>query len=169
MSFEVMTWAARQNPGSMAEKMVLLAMSNCATPDGLTAPTVGYIQLFGRVDPRTVIAARDRLLAAGYVRDTGARAGRTRQIPVYQLQLHRPSDLPRAPALKAADRSAAYRALAARDGKACYYCGSIGRLEVDHVLPRSRGGSNELGNLRLACAPCNAAKGVRSLEEWRRC
>jgi hypothetical protein len=37
--------------------------------------------------------------------------------------------------------------------------------QVDHVIPRSRGGSNDLGNLALACLPCNARKGARLLGE----
>lgn len=29
----------------------------------------------------------------------------------------------------------------------------------DHVIPRSRGGTNDLGNLQLLCQACNVAKG----------
>ena len=53
--------------------------------------------------------------------------------------------------------------LASRDGGArCRYCGvrlKLRRLTIDHVVPRSRGGSNALTNLVLACGPCNLAKG----------
>ena len=55
-----------------------------------------------------------------------------------------------------------------RDGHACTYCGSHNRLEGDHVLPLSRGGSNAFENLVTACEPCNRAKGSRTPEEWRR-
>ncbi|MEU6374482.1 RNA-guided endonuclease IscB [Streptomyces sp. NPDC046909] len=42
---------------------------------------------------------------------------------------------------------------------ACAYCGATGiPLNIDHVRPRSRGGSNRISNLVLACVPCNKAK-----------
>jgi hypothetical protein len=55
-----------------------------------------------------------------------------------------------------------------RDGYACTYCGSNKRLEGDHILPLSRGGSNAFENLVTACKPCNLAKGSKTPEEWRR-
>lgn len=36
----------------------------------------------------------------------------------------------------------------------------------DHVDPRSRGGSNRLDNLVLACSDCNSAKSDTPVEEW---
>jgi 5-methylcytosine-specific restriction endonuclease McrA len=54
-----------------------------------------------------------------------------------------------------------------RDGYACTYCGSNKRLEGDHILPLSRGGSNAFKNLVTACKPCNRAKSSRTPEEWR--
>ena len=35
---------------------------------------------------------------------------------------------------------------------------------IDHVVPRAKGGSNELPNLVLACNPCNSRKGARDYE-----
>ena len=58
------------------------------------------------------------------------------------------------------------RALFARDGWRCVYCGdSAGRLTLDHVVPRSRGGDSVWENVVTACAPCNLRKGDRLLEE----
>jgi 5-methylcytosine-specific restriction endonuclease McrA len=37
----------------------------------------------------------------------------------------------------------------------------IGAVTVEHILPRRHGGSDELVNLALACAPCNHQKGYR--------
>ncbi|MFI6008225.1 HNH endonuclease [Streptomyces sp. NPDC051243] len=37
-------------------------------------------------------------------------------------------------------------------------------LNIEHLRPRSRGGSNRLANLVLACVPCNEAKGSKSVE-----
>ncbi|MFW6330688.1 MAG: HNH endonuclease [Gemmatimonadota bacterium] len=56
--------------------------------------------------------------------------------------------------------------LFARDGYRCQYCGRHrgelkGRefLTRDHVVPLSRGGANDWGNVVAACSPCNNRKG----------
>ncbi len=55
----------------------------------------------------------------------------------------------------------------ARDGRRCVYCGDVeGPFHIDHLFPVSRGGSNNPNNLVLACAPCNLAKGDKTLAEW---
>lgn len=49
----------------------------------------------------------------------------------------------------------------------CAYCQQVAaRLQVEHLIPRSRGGSNRLANLVLACEVCNTAKGSRTAEEF---
>ena len=40
-------------------------------------------------------------------------------------------------------------------------------LTVDHILPRSRGGTDHLDNLQLLCLGCNSSKGNRTMPEWR--
>ncbi len=47
----------------------------------------------------------------------------------------------------------------ARDGHKCVYCGSSENLTVDHIRPKSKGGSDTADNLVTACRPCNQAKG----------
>jgi 5-methylcytosine-specific restriction endonuclease McrA len=51
------------------------------------------------------------------------------------------------------------RAVFARDGWTCQYCGSRSNLTVDHVIPRSKGGGSSWENIVAACAPCNRRKG----------
>jgi 5-methylcytosine-specific restriction endonuclease McrA len=49
----------------------------------------------------------------------------------------------------------------------CAYCSASSiPLEIDHVQPRSQGGSNRVSNLVIACHPCNQAKGVQALEAF---
>jgi 5-methylcytosine-specific restriction endonuclease McrA len=63
-------------------------------------------------------------------------------------------------------RKISRRALFARDGWRCMYCGTTnGRLTLDHVVPRSRGGGSVWENVVTSCAPCNHRKGDRLLEE----
>ena len=58
------------------------------------------------------------------------------------------------------------RVLFARDGWRCAYCGQRnGRLTLDHVVPRSRGGNSAWDNVVTSCAPCNLRKGNRLPEE----
>lgn len=84
-------------------------------------------------------------------------------------------------------RSALRREVHRRDGYACQLCGIVGReehrsrrdgwrtngyrfptldgstyLSVDHIVPRSKGGSDEPSNLRTLCHPCNARKGTKA-------
>jgi 5-methylcytosine-specific restriction endonuclease McrA len=51
------------------------------------------------------------------------------------------------------------RAVFARDDWTCQYCGSRSNLTVDHVIPRSKGGSSSWDNIVASCAPCNRRKG----------
>ena len=63
-------------------------------------------------------------------------------------------------------RKISRRALFARDGWRCMYCGTNGgRLTLDHVVPRSRGGESVWENVVTSCAPCNMRKGNRLPEE----
>lgn len=52
-----------------------------------------------------------------------------------------------------------------RDGYTCVYCGSHRNLTLDHVIPKSRGGSNSWTNLVTSCQKCNLKKADRTPEE----
>ena len=52
-------------------------------------------------------------------------------------------------------------------GRRCAYCGKTGiPFQIEHIIPRSRGGSNRVSNLTLACQPCNQEKGNRTAAEY---
>ena len=56
-----------------------------------------------------------------------------------------------------------------RDNFRCVYCGrgaeDGAKLQVDHVVPSSRGGTDDPGNLRTACKMCNTSKGARVMPD----
>ena len=52
-------------------------------------------------------------------------------------------------------------------GRKCVYCGAEHvPLNLDHLTPKARGGSNRVSNLAPACIPCNLRKGAQRLEEF---
>lgn len=52
-------------------------------------------------------------------------------------------------------------------GRACAYCGATnGPLEIEHIQAKSRGGTNRISNLTLACEPCNKRKGTQDIQEF---
>lgn len=52
-------------------------------------------------------------------------------------------------------------------GRRCAYCGATEvPLQVEHLVPRARGGSDRVSNLTLACAPCNQKKGLQTAAEF---
>jgi 5-methylcytosine-specific restriction endonuclease McrA len=63
------------------------------------------------------------------------------------------------------------RRLMERDGRHCYWCRVEFRGDelptIEHVVPKSYGGSNHLHNLVLACDWCNQKRGVMTPREFR--
>lgn len=52
-------------------------------------------------------------------------------------------------------------------GRECVYCGKTDTpLEVEHIKPKSRGGSNRVSNLTVACTACNQRKGSTPIEQF---
>lgn len=52
-------------------------------------------------------------------------------------------------------------------GRKCAYCGKRDvSLEIEHIIPKSRGGTNRASNLTLSCHECNQEKGARTAEEF---
>ena len=52
-----------------------------------------------------------------------------------------------------------------RDEFSCQYCGSLGNLTFDHIVPRKNGGVTSWENVVAACSSCNLKKGARSLKQ----
>ena len=56
-----------------------------------------------------------------------------------------------------------------KHGRKCFYCGkTVSGFEVEHMLPKSRGGSHRIDNLNLSCHDCNQKKDTLTAEEFIR-
>ena len=56
-----------------------------------------------------------------------------------------------------------------RDGLRCVYCGIYlltKEVNLDHVVPESKGGSTSYENLQVTCGKCNREKGILSESEF---
>lgn len=60
---------------------------------------------------------------------------------------------------------ASYAGVFRRDRHACAYCADPAATTIDHVIPRSRGGSNSWSNLVACCFACNQRKADRTPQE----
>lgn len=110
--------------------------------------------VFRKTNPRTVRAVLDRLTRNGKLHLTGA--GLLESLPpgVYHVRIG-PEEW-----------SKIRRMVFQRDGHRCIHCGSDHLLECDHIVPISRGGTNELRNLVTSCRKCNRSKGAKPLHVW---
>lgn len=60
-----------------------------------------------------------------------------------------------------------HAAAVTQGGRVCAYCDETeGPFVLDHIIPRSRGGTRDLYNLTVACWRCNSSKRDRLLSEW---
>ena len=55
-------------------------------------------------------------------------------------------------------RNRIFKQLIERDGKYCAHCGRTDDLTVDHIIPISNNGDDELDNLQILCRACNSSK-----------
>lgn len=95
-----------------------------------------------------------------YIADGLLRALNLPRRPAPQFDNYTATDAPleeRRRYIPSAVRWAVYR----RDNYQCVTCGSDQHLSLDHIVPISRGGTDEESNLQTMCRPCNSTKGAR--------
>lgn len=62
---------------------------------------------------------------------------------------------------------AEWTAKKAEFGNTCFYCGAPGRLERDHAIPITRGGTDDISNILPCCRLCNLRKRQKTVAEFR--
>ena len=169
MSGETITWAMGQRVGHPVAKFVLIMLGEfCDQDGGFNLPMTNLektTELPGDIIEKIVsqlvkeghiLQGRD---AHSYYSDRNYRLAMP--LPVLP-EKSRPSGFVR----KAIPRELREYILH-RDDRECKYCGAGPHdLVCDHVIPVSRGGTNDPLNLVAACKPCNARKGAKTIAEW---
>jgi len=87
-----------------------------------------------------------------------------RGTPVSNLRVLPPADERPKSGRKPVTRNVALK-IFARDEYKCVRCGSPEELQVDHIHPVSKGGTNDPSNLQTLCRPCNIRKGAKLPED----
>ena len=111
-----------------------------------------------------VLAPYMRATTAGVLQPVMVRSPSTEVVLPYIVSLARYIHDPYSQFLQAGTDQASTRAILARDGHVCAYCGGRATTK-DHVLPKSRGGSSGWTNLVAACVTCNQRKADRTPNE----
>jgi hypothetical protein len=63
--------------------------------------------------------------------------------------------------------AAQFSALCAKYRHRCLCCGKRRKLTADHVVPVSKGGSNDISNIQPLCGPCNSSKNCHRSTDYR--
>ena len=120
-------------------------------------------------EPVNIVSARRALTllfkGAAVVEEVSGLTIRTSKITIPLPSVLRLVRYRRMPRL---NRSVSRKGIILRDGSACQYCGQVlpaGKLTMDHVVPRSRGGGSTWENLVASCFGCNNVKGDRTPQE----
>ena len=136
---------------------------------------VGCLALNASFEPLTMVPMRRalRLVLDGKAEIIEADAGRV--VRSERLEIPRPAVIRLVKFIhvpRRFRRQVTNTFLFARDRYRCQYCGRAAAelkpresLTRDHLLPLSRGGTNDWTNVVTACSPCNTRKGKRMPEE----
>jgi hypothetical protein len=148
MSYSLTKAAFQVKTGRSADKLVLVCLAWLAGPDRRCAVSNAVIGHMACIDDKTASLAVSRLTAAGHISWRPRGRGKSYTVNVELLP-----DFPD---------------IDAHGQVACNYCGGTGvSMELDHIHPRSRGGTDDHDNLAIACIGCNTDKGALTVEEWR--
>lgn len=137
-------------------------------PSGVPRPTVSLpvLVLNASMEPLSIVSTRRAVVLtladkAEVVHEDG-RWLRSASLSLRAPTVVRLQRMVRVPPRRRAGLSR--RAVLLRDGQRCQYCGGAAE-DVDHVVPRSKGGRHAWENVVAACRRCNSRKQDRSPRE----
>jgi hypothetical protein len=120
------------------------AIAACSSKLGWSA-SIAYLDIWTRHDLNEAIKLIERLESSLPLESV--------EPPMFETESIDGKPVPMTPVL---------RAVMYRDQGRCALCGSRDDLQFDHILPRSHGGADSYGNLRVLCRSCNLRKSDRS-------
>ena len=151
---------------SPSDWLHILALTKLSPSTRLVAFTLAFspddVHICGFEEP-AIFRHIDLLIQGGWLDTSGGLSDLVYKTP---WGVPQPAGRPRRSQIPAAVRAAVIE----RDGLVCQVCGAAVRvlptyatdqLTLDHVVPWSKGGADSAENLRVACAPCNIARGNR--------
>ena len=111
--------------------------------------TLTWVRRLGKLLPITAVHVETNTFDPQLLRNPDIRGRQYQKGPLYRTNLR--------------------AAVLQRDGNRCSYCGRSGKsqpLEIDHVIPESKGGSHRFDNRVAACTKCNRKKDNHPLEAF---
>lgn len=159
MTLETAAWAMRQTAGNPVDKFVLFCIADYADMNSEWVIEPSKISRRVEMTEGDIEKSIKRLESLGLVMVSG----KTITIPLIQSWIALEESFVKIDKISKSVRKLVYE----RDGYLCTYCGSGVRLSVDHRVPRSRGGGDEIENLTTACCSCNSRKSTRTEQEYR--
>lgn len=150
MTVQAMAWVLDDAPDLPTHLFAtLMGLANHAQKDGTAAyPSQATLAKYARKSERAVRNDLTELERLGLIR-RGDQAAVSANVPVdkrpivWDLAMERKRPKP----------------------GPCSYCGRPADM-TDHVIPRSRGGTDDPSNLVPSCGPCNSSKRDQTLDEW---
>ena len=89
MSWGALGWAAKQRPGKIADKLVLIALADRHNEEqDIAWPSIKWLCEFTGADRKTIITSLTRLETLGLIADSGQRFGKTKQVKGYMLAIN---------------------------------------------------------------------------------
>lgn len=154
MSMEAYLFVADKQCDGPLEKLILTHFaSELSGTDGIGHIDIGQLSRFCCAPREDVVSALNSLRQWGHMHGT---VGGHWSIVGFQHVRPTPAPTTRKP-IKASLRATVW----ARDNLTCLECGAMEGLTIDHIVPVSAGGGNEIDNLQTLCMPCNIKKGVK--------
>jgi 5-methylcytosine-specific restriction endonuclease McrA len=151
MSIEATAWAMAQSTELPLEKLLLIFLADRADMDGFFRFD-GCQEFTGAAD-RELGAAVYALLDQAHIVNEDGRFRLAYSVTPKHLVGPVPNGL--------------RKELLAEAGGVCTACGGTDKLAIDHIIPRSRGGTNDRENLQVLCTPCNSSKGAKMPSDWK--
>lgn len=162
MSAQLMSLALSMPSLKPTEKLVLVKLCDHANESGEAWPLKKNLAETLGIDRKSVYRAYDRLLELGLLKEIGNN-GVAIDLNIEPWWYSEAEVLFERIPLLSSERFAVF----SRDNFTCVYCGDKPEdIEIDHILPVSKGGDNSLSNLNSCCPKCNRLKGSKTLEEW---